>query len=145
LVDHSGPRRSSTLETPRAAGWHAQQYLGTAPAVVEVDVPAGEVLDERGESVPQEWLSELVRLGAPELSIKPVGDVRWIGGIETIRRTVDFRAVAGLLRIPLQELEHAVDAVRISRPRPGRPGESWTWFEDELPSFVPRELLETPI
>lgn len=131
--------------TPQAAAWHAQQFFGVTPAVIELGVPVSCVLDGHGQAVTPETVRDETQLDAAELSIWPPGDARWVKHIQRTRRPVEFTAVAGLLGVSLETLSNLVEEEQLPEPRPNRPGMDWIWFEDELHSFVPHELLERPI
>jgi hypothetical protein len=131
--------------SPKAAGWHAQQLFASAPAVVMLDIPGDRLLGPNGEALGPGDVSELITLGAPELSFRPPAESHWLKEVRKVRRPVEFTAVAGLLRMTLDELANAVVVGEIPPPHPGRPGMDQVWFQDDLPTFVPRELLETPL
>jgi hypothetical protein len=115
-----------------AAAGHAQQFFQVSPAVIELTVPVSLVLDRDGRTLTTQEVSALIALQAPELSITPPGDLRWIKEIHPTRRRVELTAVAGILRISNEDLVAAIKAGRVPEPRPAGPGEDWTWFEDEL-------------
>jgi hypothetical protein len=132
--------------TPSAAGWHAQQLFEQKPAVIEMEVPVRRVLDGKGETLTAGHVRDRVRVAVPELSIKPPGETEWIVEIHPTRRPVEFTAVAGLLRMSTNELADAVKAGRVPEPHPPAvPGTDWTWFEDELSTVVPGDLLHDAI
>ncbi|WP_306356164.1 MULTISPECIES: hypothetical protein [unclassified Nocardia] len=135
------PHDPAPWRSPTAAAWHARQFFGSPPAVMEMEIPIRHVLGRTGEPLDLAAL-DMIRTEAEEVSIRPPGELSWIKGVQAVRRPVEFTAVAGLLDISTDDLGQAVRAGRVPEPRPPlRPIGDWTWFEDELAGFIPQELL----
>lgn len=135
------PDDAAPWKTPRAAAWHAQQFFGSDPSVIELEIPAAHVSGGHGEALSPEGVQEEVQLGVPELTIRPPGEPDWIKSVRRTRRPVAFTAVAGLLRVSTDNLADLVNDGHVPEPRPGRLGTDATWFEDELPLSCRRNCL----
>lgn len=135
----SDPRSATPWNDTSSAGWHARQLWSDPPAVVEVRVPA-----DRLQGADQQVIGDLesfVQLAPeglwPEVSVSHPLPRDWVVGFETIDRTVDFTAAAGILGMTTEELTSAVHANEIARPRrPSEPLDDWYWTLAEFKSCL---------